>query len=157
LRDTLRRDPGAVGQGTGFSEFRQALVDYNTSVRSAAEGEWSRRRTEIRQATPEAMLSFWDTIPDLKNDVAKVRRFLTQLEHKGDVLADPERLERLLADAAKIEPTIARLDGFDAPPAVQSFLQSARMSGARWGQLTDQVRDWLEVHGLLESLRIRLG
>jgi hypothetical protein len=156
LRDTLRQDPGAVGQGTGFSQFKQALVEYNTSVRDAAEGEWSRRRTEIQHASPEVMLSFWETIPDLKNDVAKVRRFLAQLEQKGDVLADPEKLARLLASAAEIEPTIARLDRFDAPPSVQSFLKSTRMSGARWGQLTDEVRDWLEGHGLLESLRIRL-
>jgi hypothetical protein len=157
LRDTLRQDPGAVGQGTGFSQFKQALVDYNTSVRDAAEVEWSRRRTEIQQAAPEAMLSFWETIPDLKNDVAKVRGFLAKLEQKGDVLADPEKLERLLAGAAEIEPTLARLDGLDAPPAVQSFLKSARISGARWGQFTDEVRDWLEDHEMLENLRIRLG
>lgn len=156
LRDTLRRDPGAVGQGTGFSQFKQAIVDYNSSVRDAAKVEWSCRKEKIQHAAPEAMLSFWETIPDLKNDVAKVRGFLAKLEQKGDVLADPEKLERLLAGATEIEPTLARLDGLDAPPAVKSFLKSARMSGARWGQITDEVRDWLEDHKLLESLRIRL-
>lgn len=156
LRDRLRQDPGAVGQGTGFSQFKQALVEYNTSLRDAAQSEWSRRRTKFQGSTPEAMLSFWDTIPELRRDVARVRQFLAELERRGNAFADPENLERLLADAAEIEPIVARLDGFDAPPAVQSFLKSARMSGARWGQFTDEVRDWLKGHGLLESLRIRL-
>lgn len=42
------------------------------------------------------------------------------------------------------------------PPAIRDFLQaSSTPEGATIDQLTDEVRDWLERHGLLESYVIR--
>lgn len=156
LRETFRKDPEAVGQGTEFSQFKQSLANYNTSLRKATEDTWADSKHEVLQEVPEGMLSFWETIPPLRNDAAHLRRLVAELDHKRSVAADPEKLRLLLAKCDEIREVVSRLYSFDAPPAVQTFMKASRRGGARWAQLTEEVQGWLEEHSLLDSLRIRL-
>ena len=51
-----------------------------------------------------------------------------------------------------------RLNAFETPPEVGSFLKAARSSaGAPLGSLSENVRVWLDDHGLLKDLRLTLG
>lgn len=152
------RDPSQVGQGSEFNNFKDALGDYNRALGEVADQEWAARREAALTATSKGMLPFWETIPELREDALEVTELLSAIEAKSRPEQDPSRLKLFLENCESIQERAERLNAFEAPAEVRSFLKAARTgSGAPWESLTDEVRDWLGEHGLLNTLRVRLG
>lgn len=158
LRVQLTQDPTHVGQGKEFSNFKDALGDLNRELREVADAEWEARRQAALTATAKGMLSFLETIPELRDDAQAVSQRLASIEALARPEQDPSKLKVFLKTCEEIRERADRLNGFDAPVEVRSFLKAARSgSGARWESLTEEVRAWLEEHELLKTLRMTLG
>lgn len=156
LKVRLTESPGMVGQGSAYRDFKDALVDHVNELRRSADEEWCSLRATARASAPLHLLSFWETVPELEDDAREVRARLNQLQTDKPP-SSPEELRASVQACSDILERAERLNSFDAPEAVKSFLNYARSrAGAPFSMLNEEIQSWLEDHELLQGMRIKL-
>ena len=158
MRRELIETPDRVGQGKVFNQFRESVGSLNTKLRESADTAWGERKNEAEASVPDAMLAFWEAVPELSADAAAVRKAVSQIREQRQLPQGTEQLEDFLKACETIRERLVKLNQFEAPASVRAFLNAVRSSnGAPWALLTDEVLGWLKENQMLEQLRIRLG
>ncbi|PRP96527.1 hypothetical protein ENSA5_36030 [Enhygromyxa salina] len=97
-----------------------------------------------------------EKVPGQAELVARIRAANTQLQSfRSTVPTHEETWTRYLHVRDDLEVLLANLGAEAFPASALAFCKAAQAGGASVDMLTDEVREWLEQHELLDSLRIR--
>ena len=106
-------------------------------------------------STNQEMLYVLVKIEAFRPNVQKIRDLNTQIQRQKlpQTFEEFEQIERLIDQLREHWLT---LSSDDFPETVLHFLKATVDFGAPLNLLTTEVRDWLDYHGISDSLRIRL-
>ncbi len=139
--------------------FKVGITQLPSKVQSALESGW--REWAQRQVPPidPVVLGILGAIPALQASVAEIDMLLKQAQALAKQLpAGVESVVQISKIADDIRKTSRELTGDGVPNEVLLFLRSAcTANGASYADLSTSVLEWLKVHGLEHSLRIRMG
>lgn len=134
----------------------EQLTDGSDAALLEAWGEWGRRQLPC---VDNEVLALLEKIDVLRVPAQAVRMLRQEAEEIFSSLpADKGAITRLKDLADDMSETWHNLAGEGVPIPVMAFLKKAiTYEGARFEDLTVEVRNWISEHGLSNSLRVRVG
>ncbi|MEG4346674.1 hypothetical protein QUB70_25855 [Microcoleus sp. A003_D6] len=158
LEAKFQEDPEWIIHNENFNNkiFTSAVNQLQKALREQLTQAWRLYRTEKMSSTNQEVLKVLDKVSTFKPIIQRIRTLDLQIRESNSI---PESLE----DFAKVDRLIEqlkqcwdKLDADEVPEAVLDFLKIAANEGATLSLLTPEVEDWLNKHGLIDALRIRL-
>ena len=134
----------------------EQLTEQSDAALLEAWGEWGRRQLPC---VDNEVLALLEKIEVLRVPAQTVKRLRQEaVEICSSLPADKGAITRLKTLAGDMSETWHNLAGEGVPVPVMAFLRNAiTYEGARFEDLTLEVRDWMSEHGLSNSLRVRVG
>jgi hypothetical protein len=161
VRSEFGEDPESLFGDTFRKAKERALAiagGPNGGLEKRLRQGWAAHVESVVQTPGSDQLDVFAKIPAFQKVTAELRqlyeertRLSQSLPMSDDEAQAPHRL------AAQIEDAWARLGG-DAPETVLELLRAAGTpTGAALDTLTNEVREWLDDHGVTDALRIRIS
>ena len=150
-------DPRSITKGTRFANIKTRLDRITDDLKRLESECWQAVQNEGPRVD-EAFLRLVERVP---GQAAKV----TQLRIDDQALRGFSRAPRSVADwddyqrkRTSVQEQLEQLSSDRFPGPVLDFCQAAQSGqGASFVLLTDEVKNWLEQHGLFDRLRVRMG
>ncbi|MBO6947188.1 MAG: hypothetical protein JJ855_04330 [Rhodospirillales bacterium] len=116
-------------------------------------------RAFVDETAPQISGSWLNSLPD-SGDIGRAKKDVTEClqeikDLRSDLPQDETAIKRVRDLSKKARSIFDTLDGI--PEAVRAFLRAASGHGAQLDDLTDEVREWLGEHEMLDRLCIRFG
>lgn len=138
--------------------FNQPLTQLPQKVKTALLEAWENWAKKNIPEIDGDVLDILGGIVTLRESVIAVRSLKASAETICTSLPNGDDVDQLKKLCEKISDAWHNLTGEGIPNDVLVFLRTAgSRDGARFDLLTTEVLDWLTIHGLRDSLRIKMG
>jgi hypothetical protein len=151
LADLVDRDWQEFSQDNSFfTNFKTPCADFSDSSSKALLASWRKYSSALMARVPSGLIA---TAP--RDDLGmSLRALVARAENLAEKFPSNVAEARELRDL--VEKIVAMADQIEKmPEAVKKFLQEAGSQGAKFEDLTDEVRTWLEERDRMGQLRIR--
>jgi hypothetical protein len=157
ITEAFASDSAAITKGRNFTQlckYLEALID---QLADSTKSAW---KQEVSSApkTNDNLLSKISKLPGKARAVEELRTANTQLADatkRAPTNQEEWALYQELSESVGKKVELLSADNFPKP-VLDFCIASQSSEGARLSMLTDDVRDWLDEHGMLDDVRYRL-
>jgi hypothetical protein len=157
ITEAFAAEPGSITKGRGLGTVLAQLEAVRKEMAVACDQAW---KVELSTApkTNETLLA---QIAKVRGQADVVRQLRAATSQLAQVSARPprdaEEWLRYQTLRRSVEEQVKALSTTQFPKAVLEFCIAAQSEGATVSMLTDEVRAWLESHGMVGDLRYRFA
>lgn len=158
VRQRLAGDATRLAAGRDYKKLLKGLEDLRRKVDATVTEAWTTRR-HAADPVDAQLLERLAQVPGQAPMIARVRALQEKLRELGTYPpGDTMSLASFDAVAKDLASTWAGLDLGDLPEAVVRFFRQAQsLKGAPESMWTDEVKNWLDEHDMLTSVRVYFG
>ena len=149
---------GTAQSLTGGRNLRTLLNNLESSTASIADetkAAWNEHSATVPKVS-EPLLHRIEQISTQAHAVGQIRSAVSELRRCARFPSTQDEWDAFSRARKKVEVLVDKLDPSNFPKAVLEFCKAAQGGGATLDMLTDDVRKWLDEHGMINNLRYRL-
>lgn len=165
LRQTLstivsdyEKDPENLLKIDNKQTFWNPLKNYPNRISQDLELSWKKYAQNILPRLDNELLGIFEKLPSTRAQV----RNICQLQQQAQQLAvylpsGDDDIQKFVNLSNSIRQSWQNLEATEISPAVMDFLKAACSAGASLDLFTDEVRQWLSEHRLIQAFSISLA
>lgn len=138
--------------------FWSSLKNSPNQIRQELEISWKKYAQTILPHLDNELLDIFEKLPSTRAQVRTIRQLQQQAQQLAGSLPSSENdIQNLVNLANRIRESWQNLETTEIPPSVMVFLKAACGAGASLDLFTDEVRQWLSEHRLIQAFSISLA
>ncbi len=157
LKKSFKNNPESIIEAKSLLQLKQGYIGLCGLLKSNLTSEWERYVIKNIPPSNSELLNVLGRLPTFAATVSKIKRLSEQIMSMKQCLPkDKEGIKAFDSKVEELKLAWQKIGSDEVPKSVLQFLQGAVSGGAPLNLLTDEVRQWLAIHGLSTSFRINL-
>lgn len=165
LRQTLstivsdyEKDPENILKIDNKHTFWNPLKNYPNRISQDLELSWKKYAQNILPRLDNELLGIFEKLPSTRAQVRNIRQLQQQAQQLAVYLpSGDDDIQKFVNLSNSIRQSWQNLEATEISPAVMDFLKAACSAGASLDLFTDEVRQWLSEHRLIQAFSISLA
>lgn len=138
--------------------FWNPLKNYPNQISLDLELNWKRYAKNILPHLDDELLGIFEKLPSTRAQVRNIRQLQKQAQQLVVSLpSGDDDIQKFVNLSNSIRQSWQNLEATEISPAVMDFLKAACSAGASLDLFTDEVRQWLGEHRLIQAFSISLA